>query len=179
VINPKELLLVVDEKDQPLQILPRKDVHEKMLLHRISHIWVIDDQQRVLAQKRSIQKDRWAGMWECWFGGHVLADEDYLTNAIAETGEELGVKVTATELHLFGKKVAKTKEENIIVSVYGLQKPLDITTLHLEAEEVDHVEWFTISNLKRIYQEKQPGWVAYGYELDVLGWLERHFTAYG
>src|SRR5436309_1292300 len=126
MINAKELLLVVDENDQPLKTLPRKEVHADMLFHRISHIWVIDKQGRVLAQKRSMQKDKWTGMWECWFGGHVLADEDYLTCAVNETGEELSLSVTSDELHFFGKKVAKTAEENVIVSVYGLQKSLDI-----------------------------------------------------
>jgi isopentenyldiphosphate isomerase len=176
MIQPKELLLVVDENDQPVDTLPRDEVHQKMLLHRISHIWIVNEKGQVLSQKRSMAKDRWAGMWECWFGGHVLADETYLHNAIAETKEEVGLDVSADDLHLFAKRKTSTREENVIISVYGLQRSLDIKAIKLEAEEVDLVQWFTIAELKKIYQGNDSQWVRYGHELDMLTWLETQFT---
>jgi isopentenyldiphosphate isomerase len=175
MINPKELLLVVDESDHPLETLPRKEVHADMLLHRISHIWVIDDQKRVLVQKRSLQKDKWPGMWECWFGGHVLADDTYLETAVLETKEEIGLQVKPENLSLFAKKRVTNTQENIFVSVYGLQRSLDIASIKLEAEEVELVKWLTIAELRGIYKVKDSLWVCYGYELEVLGWLEEQF----
>jgi isopentenyl-diphosphate delta-isomerase len=175
MINPDEKLLAVDKNDRPLDSLPRSEIHQKMLLHRISDIWVVNSQAQVLAQKRSIHKDRWGGMWECWFGGHVLASQTYLECAVTETKEELGLTVSPEDLHLFGKRTVCTKEENIIVSVYGLQTAVDTDNLEIEAEEVELVKWFEADELQKIYQGMDSQWVRYGYELEVLSWLKTQF----
>ena len=177
MINPNEMLLAVDKNDQPTATLRRSEIHQKMLLHRISHIWVVNQQRQVLVQKRALHKDRWAGMWECWFGGHVLAGQTYRSCAAIETREELGISVDPDELQLFGKQVVFTKEENDIISVYGLQTLIDISHLEIEAEEVELVKWLEIDVLRKIYRDMDDDqWVRYGYELDVLSWLESQFN---
>jgi isopentenyldiphosphate isomerase len=176
MINPKEALSVVDENDNAMKALLREEVHQQMLLHRLSHIWIVNEKGQVLSQKRSMEKDKWPGMWECWFGGHVLANETYLETAITETQEEVGLTVTADELHFFAKRKLLNTEERVFVSIYGLQRSLDITTMQLEAEEVELVQWFTIEELKKIYQSGDDQWVRYGHELEMLTWLETAFV---
>jgi isopentenyl-diphosphate delta-isomerase len=175
MINPTEALSVVDENDQPLETLPRREVHQKMLLHRISHIWIVNEEGQILSQKRSMQKDKWPGMWECWFGGHVLANQTYLETAIVETKEEVGLNVVADELHEFVKKRVSNPQENIFVTVYALQRALDTRTMHLEVEEVELVQWFSNDELRNIYESQHTNWVHYGYELDALTWLSKTF----
>jgi isopentenyldiphosphate isomerase len=177
MINKNELLLVVDEEDQPVQIMRRKEVHQKMLIHRISHIWVIDDRKRVLGQKRSMQKDSYAGMWQYCFGGHVLAGETYLENAAAETSEEIGVRVIPRELSLFAKKRATTTQENIFISVYGIHRTLDIASLRLEPDEIAQVKLFSLDDLRKIFRAKDDNWVHFGYELEAIDWLDTHLLA--
>ena len=118
-----------------------------------------------------MQKDRWAGMWECWFGGHVLSGQTYLDTAIAETREELGINVTSDDLKLFGKRSAKTSQENLYLSVYVIRKDLDIATIEYEKEEVELLEWVSVQELKTLYAKNNPEWVAYGYEYEMLDWL--------
>jgi isopentenyl-diphosphate delta-isomerase len=176
MLNPEEALSVVNEQDQPLRTLPRKEVHQKMLLHRISHIWIINEHGQILSQKRSGQKDKWPGMWECWFGGHVLADQTYLETAIQETKEELGLDVTAADLLAFGKKRVTNGQENTFITIYAFKRPLDIAAMQLEADEVELVQWFSVAELTKIYTDQTADWVRYGYELEVLTWLSKIFN---
>jgi 8-oxo-dGTP pyrophosphatase MutT (NUDIX family) len=115
-------------------------------------------------------------MWECWFGGHVLVNQTYLETAIIETREEIGLSVTTDELHLFDKKKIATDEENVMVSIYGLQRDLAIETMKLEAEEVDRVEWRSPAQLRKIYESEESQWVRYGHETAMLSWLESQFS---
>lgn len=55
--DPKELVVVVDENDNILDYLPRKEAHDKKLLHRTISVLVFNDAGRAMLQKRSMKKD--------------------------------------------------------------------------------------------------------------------------
>src|SRR5581483_7577210 len=101
MINPQELLTVVDEHDNPLTPLPRKEVHAKGLWHRTAGIWVVNTNGQILCQKRSLKKDVHPGLWEAFFGGHVLSGVEYLDSAAREMEEELGIKIDKKNLHFY------------------------------------------------------------------------------
>jgi isopentenyl-diphosphate Delta-isomerase len=175
MINPSEELDIVDTDDRVIGSLTREQVHKQMALHRVSLIWTINEKRQVLCQKRSTQKDRWPGMWECWFGGHVLTNQTYLDTAVSETKEELGIDVKPKGLLLFGKRTTHTAEENLFLSVYALRTTLDINSIKFEKEEIELLQWFSIDELKNVYTEGDSKWVTYGYELEMLDWLESKF----
>lgn len=177
MIDPSEELDVVDANDRVTESLPRNQVHKRMFLHRVSLIWAINQHGQVLGQKRSMQKDRWAGMWECWFGGHVLAGQTYLATAVVETKEELGIDAKPEDLVLFGKRATQTSQENLLLSVYTLQTDLNIHKIKFEKEEIELLQWFDIDELKNIYSNRDSNWVTYGYELEMLDWLEAKHRA--
>jgi len=171
MINSDELLFVVDEDNNPLTPKPRKEVHRKGYWHRTAHIWILNDQKQILCQKRSILKDSSPGKWEPFFGGHMAPGEDYTENALIELEEELGIKSAKEDLHLY--TIFKCESSTEYQGVHYLIWNGDITSLHLEKDEIDHVEWMTLDDLyTKIVVNKDPDWSIMGYEKELIEYFK-------
>ncbi len=88
----EELLEVVNEKGEVIKILPRSLIHgNPSLLHRVVHVLVFDPEERLILQKRSMDKDVAPGKWDTSVGGHVNAGESLAEALHREMKEELGI----------------------------------------------------------------------------------------
>ncbi|MFA5354543.1 MAG: NUDIX domain-containing protein [Thermodesulfovibrionales bacterium] len=88
----EEILEIVDKNGNTIRTAPRSEIHgNPSLLHKVAHVLVFDDQERVLLQKRAMTKDVAPGRWDTSVGGHISAHEDLLVAAKREMEEELGV----------------------------------------------------------------------------------------
>ncbi len=85
-----ELFDVVDERDQVIGQEQRSVVHEKKLLHRAVHVFILNKRGEVFLQKRSRLKDAHPGVWGSSVSGHLDAGESYESCALRELGEEAG-----------------------------------------------------------------------------------------
>jgi len=87
----KEILEIVDTEGCVLGAAPRKSVHgNNELLHRVVHVLVFDNRNRLLLQKRSIKKRVAPGRWDTSVGGHVDCGESIEKALLREMKEELG-----------------------------------------------------------------------------------------
>jgi isopentenyldiphosphate isomerase len=172
MINKDELLFVVDEGNNPIESRPRFEVHSKGNWHRNSHVWVKNSRGEILCQQRSLKKDRNPGFWEPFFGGHVLAGEDYLETATKECNEELGLSIKKEQLKFF--KVFKIEKAKEFISVYGLVWNGDIPSIHYEEDEVSQLKWIVIPEVRDILiVRKDPQWTMLGFEEEILNWLDK------
>lgn len=93
--NPEEIFDIVDAEDKVIGQAPRSRCHgDPTLVHRVAHVLVFDHDGRLLLQKRSATKDVQPGKWDTSVGGHLDPGEDYLSAAVREMREELGVSDT-------------------------------------------------------------------------------------
>lgn len=86
-----EIYDVVDMDDRVIGKAPRKEIHQKNLIHRSVHTFVFNPEGCLFLQKRSLCKDENPGFWDTSSAGHVDSGEDYLTAANRELTEELGI----------------------------------------------------------------------------------------
>jgi len=93
-----EMFDVVNERNEVVGQLTRGEVHQRKLLHRAVHIFVINKRGQIYLQQRSHLKDVSPLKWDSSAAGHLDAGEDYATAAVRELGEEIGIHVDATEL---------------------------------------------------------------------------------
>ena len=91
----EEQVIIVDEQNQEIEIVPRSVMRRDVLLHRSTYIIVTNSQKQILIQKRSLEKDVYPGYYDPTTGGVVKAGESYEQNAIRELEEEIGVKGVA------------------------------------------------------------------------------------
>ncbi len=89
--SPDEIFDVCDAEDRVIGQARRADMHAQNLLHRAVHVWVLRSDGRLVAQRRSASKDQYPNALTSSASGHLDSGEDYLSAAVRELGEELGV----------------------------------------------------------------------------------------
>lgn len=127
-----ELLEIVDDDDKIIGLRPRAQCHgNPALVHRVSHVLIINAKGEMLLQKRSSSKDIQPGKWDTSVGGHLDPGEDYLAAARREMAEELGlVRLPLTFLY-HSRICNEIESENVatFLSRYGGEfspNPLEI-----------------------------------------------------
>lgn len=143
-----ELLDVVDEQGQPTgQTIERTLAHAQGIWHRTSHVWILrhcegtpqkdtaaearthedenqsenscNNQIQILLQKRSQDKDSFPGCYDISSAGHIPAGVDFVSSALRELEEELGVIAKPEQLIPCGDRKIVTDQ------VFHGQKFLD------------------------------------------------------
>lgn len=85
-------ITLVDENNNFLGEMDKYKAHEHPAkLHRASSVWLINDKNEVLLQKRSKQKIVGAGWWGNAICGNVRPNESFKECAIRRLREEIGV----------------------------------------------------------------------------------------
>ncbi len=91
-----ELLEVVDEKNRPLGLATRREIHEKGLRHRSVHVFLFNSRGQLFLQRRSGSKDQYPDHWDTSAAGHTAPGESPMEAACRELKEELGLEMDLT-----------------------------------------------------------------------------------
>ena len=175
-----EYLDVCDEKGQPTGgIVSRDKAHRDGIRHRTAHVWVIREEKgriQVLLQKRSANKESFPGMYDTSSAGHIPAGCEPLDSALRELREELGIEAGDGQLCYIGAICnryeaqfrGKIFRDNEYCSVYLYREPLDAESLHLQAEEVERVDWFDLEQVREEIEHSRERFCVPGASLDLL-----------
>ncbi|WP_215699708.1 NUDIX domain-containing protein [Clostridium sp. MCC353] len=156
VLDGKELELLEEldeEGNKTGRVRARFLMHMDGTPHATSHIWLIRPNHKsgydILLQKRSAGKDAFPGCYDISSAGHVPAGSGYMESALRELKEELGISACEGDLEYIGTHSGKDEAEfygkpfinHEISHVYLYKKPVDISGLRLQKEEVESVMW--------------------------------------
>lgn len=95
VSSDSELLILVDPLDQALGALSKDACHDgKGVLHRAFSVFVLNEREELLIQKRSQTKRLWPGYWANSCCSHPLAGEKMSDAVKRRVEQELGLEVT-------------------------------------------------------------------------------------
>jgi 16S rRNA (adenine1518-N6/adenine1519-N6)-dimethyltransferase len=92
---PDELLDIINSDDIVIAQEMRSVVHQRGLLHRGVHIFLITPDGKLLVQQRSRQRDNNPLALDCSVSEHVKANESYEQAARRGLAEEMGVQAAA------------------------------------------------------------------------------------
>ncbi len=129
-------VVIVDKQDNPVGVAMLKDARVQGLLYRVVGAAVIDENGRILLQKRAENMEISPGTWDISVGGHVDEGYTYETAVTAELQEELGI--VGPEPQAFGKEFLG----DCFLMLFKIIVPSDIK-LEPGADEVADVKWFT------------------------------------
>lgn len=148
----EEYLDIVNDNDEVVGNALYEDVYKHMYTHRIVHILIFNEQNELLLQMRSQFKRMHANHWSTSVGGHVRQGETYAQAAVREAKEELGITPMITE-----------KYNDTFINNLGHKKFLttfisfdDGKTFTLDPEEVERVEWKSLSEIKELIAAGEP-----------------------
>lgn len=137
----------------------RSEVHRDGDWHKAVHIWIVNNKDEVLLQKRSPNKDSYPNMWDISSAGHLTAGDDSISGAIREIKEELGVDILASQLTLIGTRKNSAKPtpkfiNNEFNDVYLLRLSLDIDKIALQEDEVSEVRYIPIEEFRNMIKTR-------------------------
>jgi isopentenyl-diphosphate delta-isomerase len=99
---PEDLLIRVDERDQPIGPDTRAACHSgKGVLHRAFSVYIFDGSGRLLIQQRSAGKQLWPLHWSNSCCSHPRWGEDIDAAAQRRLTQEVGIRTTLRQLFKF------------------------------------------------------------------------------
>jgi len=155
-----ELIEIVD-KDCNFtgQIIDKEEAHNKNLLHNEVAVFVINDKEQVLLQKRSANKRFNPNKWALC-AGHVDAGESLESAALREIKEEIGIDITANDLKPFAeRKFTISNSNSHITYFYYTKSNLNEKDFIIQKEELSEVKWFDIDEVIYMIQSKDDSTV--------------------
>jgi len=150
------LIQIVDENDKPIRGASKPEAWKKGLRHRIVRITIMDENGRMLLQKRADDLDLFPGRWDNSAAGHVDEGEDYETAAHRELTEELGLKDFKTET--MGDYYIEVNYEWRIMKRFTrsykivLSNPLP--EIKFSKSEVSEIRWASIEEIKNMLKDR-------------------------
>lgn len=185
--EPMELFDILNEDGTKTGLVRERGVaHREGSLHETVHTWIVrpagtcdGDKKRweVLLQKRSAVKDSNPGCYDISSAGHLASGDIPLEGALRELEEELGIRVSAEDLHYVGKHRGSFQApfhgrmfcDNELSNVYVITRQLDERAFALQESEVESVLWMEYEECRtRIHEGTLPNCI-YEDEFDMVG----------
>ena len=148
-----ELWEVLDDKGNLTgEIMEKYDkrVFDKGLYHLGADVWIINDENKILIQKRSENKRLEPNVW-AMTGGSVILGEDSKKTIVREAKEELDITIDSNKLKL----ITKFKTGNVWIDTYILKVNYDINKMKFQEDEVSDVKWTTWTEINDLVSSGQ------------------------
>jgi isopentenyl-diphosphate delta-isomerase type 1 len=150
--------------------IDRDTAHKNGAWHRAVVLFLVNDKNEILLQKRSMDKKTWPGRWDVTSGGHVNAGEKAEKAAVRELKEELGIKIKVREIKRIGGSKSENKNEKMwdrhFNEYFIARKNVEIEDIELQDGEVDETKWIDFDTLKNLVKTKDTTltekWDAWG-----------------
>ena len=165
----EERLILVDERNRAVGVDKKTPVHRAGLLHRAFSIFIVDDEGRILLQRRAHEKYHSGGLLANSCCGHPRPGETTKAAARRRLTEELGIRAPLA-FGFFSRYRAELDggmRENEFVYVYF--GPLTAQP-NPDPAEVSDVEFATADEITRRIARQPDGFVY---------WLRHYFENHG
>jgi isopentenyl-diphosphate Delta-isomerase len=108
----KTFVILVDDNDNEVGKMEKIEAHSLGMLHRAVSVFIIDQEQKWILQKRALDKYHSKGLWTNTCCTHPLPGESNLDAASRRLKEEMGINCRLEELFTF---VYKEKLDNELI----------------------------------------------------------------
>ena len=142
----KEKVILVDENDTQVGLMPKLEAHQKGILHRAFSVFIFNSNYQLLLQKRAVSKYHSGGLWTNTCCSHPREGEETIDAANRRLIEEMGIKTNLRKVFDFIYKAELDNEltENEFDHVYYGVYDEDNT---INTEEADDFKWIDMETL--------------------------------
>jgi len=170
-----EYLDILDENGNKTgEIKTRTETHARGLWHKAVHIWIINDKNQILIQKRAACKKANPNKWTVSVAGHVAAGDDSIITSIKEAQEEIGLKIKKSDFKFLSMTSTKSIHNNGSFinnehrDIYVVKQNVQLDELTLQKEEVADINYISLKKLKKKFREKDPEFIMHDEEYKAL-----------
>ena len=142
-----ENVILVDEKDNQVGLMPKLEAHQKGLLHRAFSVFIFNSDYKLLLQKRAASKYHSGGLWTNTCCSHPRDGEDIIDAANRRLDEEMGIKTSLRKVFDFiytaelDNNLIENEFDHVLYGVYDID-PI------LNKEEAEDFKWIDMETLK-------------------------------
>lgn len=97
----EEQVVLVDEKDNPIGLMPKMEAHERAVLHRAFSVFILNGKGELMLQQRGNHKYHSPGLWTNTCCSHQRDGESNIDAGQRRLHEEMGFTTELTELTSF------------------------------------------------------------------------------
>ncbi|NRR90454.1 isopentenyl-diphosphate Delta-isomerase [Winogradskyella undariae] len=156
----EEQVILVDENDKQIGLMPKMEAHEKALLHRAFSVFVFNDKKELMLQQRALYKYHTPGLWTNTCCSHQRDGESNLEAGKRRLQEEMGFVTELEEKTSFIYKapfengLTEHEYDHIMVGYYN-DEPV------VNPDEVASWKWMTLEAVKTDILEKPEIYTAW------------------
>jgi len=142
-----DFVILVDKNDKKIGLMPKMEAHEKGVLHRAFSVFIFNDKNELMLQKRNVNKYHSPGLWTNTCCSHQKDGESNINAGKRRLKEEMGFCVDLNELDSFiyyvkfDNELIEHELDHILVGEYN-------GSFNVNPKEVDEWKWLTLDKIK-------------------------------
>ncbi|GET45769.1 isopentenyl-diphosphate Delta-isomerase [Capnocytophaga felis] len=144
----EEKVILVDEQNNPIGLMPKLEAHEKALLHRAFSVFVMNQKGEVMLQQRAFHKYHSPGLWTNTCCSHQRENETNVEAGKRRLQEEMGFVTELTDVISFIYKapfdngLTEHEYDHVLLGYYEANP-------NINTEEVADWKWELPENIKK------------------------------
>jgi isopentenyl-diphosphate Delta-isomerase len=144
----EEKVILVNELDQQIGLMPKLEAHEKAVLHRAFSVFVLNDKNEIMLQQRAHQKYHSPLLWTNTCCSHQRDGETNIQAGNRRLFEEMGFCTELKELFHFIYKapfdngLTEHELDHVMIGYYN-EFPV------INPDEVEDWKWMKIEDVKK------------------------------
>jgi isopentenyl-diphosphate delta-isomerase len=143
----EEHVILVNEKDQEIGLMPKLEAHQKAVLHRAFSVFIFNSENELMLQQRASNKYHSPNLWTNTCCSHQRSGESNIQAGTRRLYEEMGFTTTLNEITSFIYKapfdngLTEHELDHIMVGYYN-EDPV------INSDEVEDWKWMKIEDVK-------------------------------
>ena len=156
----EEKVILVNEKDEQIGLMPKMEAHEKGVLHRAFSVFIFNSKNELMLQQRALSKYHSPGLWTNTCCSHQREGESNLEAGARRLEEEMGFVAPLEEKMSFIYKapfdngLTEHELDHIMVGSFN-----DLPKIN--PDEVEAWKWMPLESVKEDIKEQPQLYTAW------------------
>jgi isopentenyl-diphosphate delta-isomerase len=144
----EEKVILVNQKDESIGLMPKMEAHEKGLLHRAFSVFIFNEKKELMIQQRALSKYHSPGLWTNTCCSHQREGESNIEAGKRRLQEEMGFTTELEDTISFIYKapfdngLTEHEFDHILVGNYN-EEP------QLNPEEAESWKWMELEDVAK------------------------------
>ena len=144
----RDKVTLVDINDNEIGIANKEEAHKTPLLHRAFSVFLYNENNELLIQKRASSKYHSPNLWANTCCSHPQKGEDIKESALERLKDEVGIETNIEELfsfiylNKFHEELYEYECDHVFIGKYNGE-------FKLNEEEVSEAKWISLQKLKK------------------------------
>ena len=160
MLEKEELVVLVNENNEKIGLMPKLEAHQKAVLHRAFSVFILNDKNELMLQQRAVHKYHSPLLWTNTCCSHQRDGETNIQAGNRRLQEEMGFITELKELFSFIYKapfdngLTEHELDHVMIGYYS-KEPI------INSDEVEAWKWMNIDEVRKDIQQNPDIYTAW------------------